>query len=61
VGDLIGHFQRLFKKEQLRTVNFVRYLRREDSEEEREKPQEKLETTMANQTVLQPAPPAPAL
>lgn len=63
VGDLMAHFNRLFKREQLRTVNFVRYLRREESgeEEERahEKPQEKLETTMANQTIL-PVP-VPAL
>jgi hypothetical protein len=65
VDDLTAHFHRLFKKEQMRTVNFVRYLRKEDNnreEEGRDKPQEKqekLETTMANQTLLQPPPPAP--
>jgi hypothetical protein len=34
VADLIAHFNRLFKREQMRTVNFVRYLRREENEED---------------------------
>lgn len=31
VADLVTHYNQLYKKEQLRTVNFVRYLKREDS------------------------------
>lgn len=43
----------MHKKEQTKTVNFVRYLRREESES-REKIFDKLETTMVNQTLAQP-------
>lgn len=46
--DLITHYYHLNKKEQLRSVNFVRYFKQD---EEREKPTERLETTMANQTI----------
>ena len=58
VADLVSHYSHLHKKEQSRTVNFVKYVRREDSEsrESREKYQEKLETTMANQTLVQQQP-----
>lgn len=30
ISDLMNHFNRLFKKEQLRTVNFVRYMKPQD-------------------------------
>lgn len=55
VADLVSHYSHLHKKEQIRTVNFVKYVKREDSEsrESREKYQDKLETTMANQTLVQ--------
>ncbi len=43
IDDLAAHFHRLFKKEQMRTVNFVRYLRKEDKEEEGDRPPEKQE------------------
>jgi hypothetical protein len=29
VNDLVSHFNRLYKKEQIRTVNFIRYIKRE--------------------------------
>lgn len=64
VGDLIAHYNHLHKKEQSKTVNFVKYLKREDSES-KEKKQERLETTMANQTMnhqtLQPVQEQPKL
>lgn len=31
VNDLITHYSNLYKKEQVRTVNFVKYVKREDS------------------------------
>jgi hypothetical protein len=40
---LVSHYNRLFKKEQMRTVNFVRYLRKEDTPQEDGRPQEKPE------------------
>jgi hypothetical protein len=55
---LANHYNHLHKKEQIRTVNFVKYLKREDSES-REKAPERLETTMANQTLGQQIPPEP--
>jgi hypothetical protein len=43
------HYSHLNKKEQIKSVNFVKYLKRED-EESREKKTDRLETTMANQS-----------